>query len=321
MNAMRYFERVLNDNIVAALEGKYFKSLKDLLSCAIREEKKIMMVQQAKNTRCINLFEDIATRIQAYLKAKVPFVVGSKQASTPRKKKGYVVTNCESIEANAECAENKLLASRKSFVVQQKEKFVPQVDTRSDMVIDHSTSSSGTTYPSAMAAQKFSLDCELEKNEVSKALSNDCLKSEHKPFGDVAAHTIQNENRQCHEHLQTREIIESKKEAVATDLQSGGAYFVQREHEETFSQVQILRADIPTSSMPFSSAICDEIKCCNVIDSSDIQQGDESVSLQDLQCVSTPIFEVAYNMNEMRDQMFGLSEDSRRNMLLMHHQV
>jgi hypothetical protein len=226
------------------------------------------------------------------LKAKVPFVVGSKQASTPWKKKGSTVTNCESIEANAKCTKNKLFASSRSFVVQKKKKFVPQVDTRSDMVIDHSTSSSGTTYPSVMAAQNFNLDCELEKNEVSKALSNDCLKYEQKPFGDVAAHTIRGKNGQCHEHLQTREIIESKKEIVVADLQSGGAYFVQQEHEETFSQVQILRADVPTSSMHFLSSIYDEIKCCNVINSCDMQQGSELVSLQDLKCVSHPFLEL-----------------------------
>jgi hypothetical protein len=107
----------------------------------------------------------------------------------------------------------------------------------------------------------------------------------------------------------TREIIESKKEVVVVDFQSEGAYFVQQEHEETSSQVQILRADVPTSSMPFSSAICGEIKCCNIIDSCDMQQGGELVSLKDLEYVSTPIFRVAYNLNEQRDQMFGLRED------------
>ena len=42
MNTLEYFERGLNDEIAAALEGKYFRNLQDLLSCAIREEKKIM---------------------------------------------------------------------------------------------------------------------------------------------------------------------------------------------------------------------------------------------------------------------------------------
>jgi hypothetical protein len=134
------------------------------------------------------------------------------------------------------------------------------------------------------------------------------LKSKHEPFGDVVAHTVQDENEQCHNHLQTREIIESKKEVVAADFQSECAYFVQQEHDETSSQVQILRVDVPTSSMPFSSAIFGEIKCCNVIDNCDMQQGGESVSLQDLEYVSTPIFRVAYNLNEKRDQMFGLRE-------------
>jgi hypothetical protein len=50
MNAMEYFERGLNGNIAAALEGKYFRSMQDLLSCAIREEKKVMKVQQGKVT-------------------------------------------------------------------------------------------------------------------------------------------------------------------------------------------------------------------------------------------------------------------------------
>jgi hypothetical protein len=101
----------------------------------------------------------------------------------------------------------------------------------------------------------------------------------------------------------------SKKEVVAVDFQSEGPYFVQQEHEETSSHVQILRAGVPTSSMPFSSAICDDIKSSNVVDSCDMQQGGESMSLQDLEYVSTPIFRVAYNLNEQRDQMFGLRED------------
>jgi hypothetical protein len=80
------------------------------------------------------------------------------------------------------------------------------------------------------------------------------------------------------------------KEIVAADFQREGAHFVQQEHEETSCQVQILRVDVPTSSMPFSSVICDKIKCCNIIDSCDMQQGGESISLQDLECVSTPFF-------------------------------
>jgi hypothetical protein len=61
--------------------------------------------------------------------------------------------------------------------------------------------------------------------------------------------------------------------------------------------------------MPFSSAICDEIKYCSIIDSCDMQQGGESMSLQDLECVSTTFFGAAYNLNEKRDQMFGFREE------------
>jgi hypothetical protein len=91
------------------------------------------------------LCKDIATRLHAKLKPKVPFVVRSKQASTPYKNKRAIVTMCESMDANVKCVENK------SFVVQQEDMCVPQFHMGSDMVIDHSTNSSGTTYPSVMA--------------------------------------------------------------------------------------------------------------------------------------------------------------------------
>jgi hypothetical protein len=49
------------------------------------------------------------------------------------------------MDANVKCVENK------SIVVQQEDMCVPQFHMGSDMVIDHSTNSSGTTYPSVMA--------------------------------------------------------------------------------------------------------------------------------------------------------------------------
>jgi hypothetical protein len=245
MDAKEYFMRGLNANIIAAIKGKYARSVHNLLAYALKEERKIKELQQDNISKCINLCKDIATRLHAELKPKVPFVVGSKQASTPCKKKRAIVTMCELMDANIKCVENK------SIVVQQEDKCEPQVDMGSDMVIDLSINSSGRTYPSVMAVQNFSLDSEFEKTKVNEVLSSDCLKFEHEPFGDVAAHTMQDENEQCHNHLQTREIIESKKEVVAADFQSECAYFVQQEHDETSSQVQILRADVRTSCMPF----------------------------------------------------------------------
>jgi hypothetical protein len=171
------------------------------------------------------LCKDIATRLRAELKPKVPFVVGSKQASTPCKKKHDIVTMCELIDANVKYVLNK------SIVVKQDDMCEPQVDMGSDMMIDISINSSERTYPSVIAVQNFSLDSEFEMTKVNEVLSNDCLKSEHEPFGDVVAYTVQDENEQCHNHLQTREIIESKKEVVATDFQSKGSYFVQQKHE------------------------------------------------------------------------------------------
>jgi hypothetical protein len=97
-------------------------------------------LQQDNISKCINLCKYIATRLHAELKPKVPFVVGSKQASAPCKKKRSIVTMCESMDANVKCVENK------SIVVQQEDKSEPQVDMGSDMVIDLSIHSSGRTY-------------------------------------------------------------------------------------------------------------------------------------------------------------------------------
>jgi hypothetical protein len=97
-------------------------------------------LQQDNISKCINLCKYIATRLHAELKPKVPFVVGSKQASAPCKKKRSIVTMCESMDANVKCVENK------SIVVQQEDKCEPQVDMGSDMVIDLSIHSSGRTY-------------------------------------------------------------------------------------------------------------------------------------------------------------------------------
>jgi hypothetical protein len=95
---------------------------------------------------------------------------------------------CELMDANVKCAENK------SIVMQQEDKCEPQVDMGSDMVIDLSIRSSGRTYPNVMAVQNFSLASEFEKTKVNEVLSNDCLKYEHEPFGDVVSNTMQDEN-------------------------------------------------------------------------------------------------------------------------------
>jgi hypothetical protein len=216
-------------NTVAAIKGKYARSVHNLLAYALKEERKIKELQQDNISKCINLYKDIATRLHAELKPKVPFVVGSKQASTPYKNKRAIVTMCEQMDANVKCVKNK------SIVVQQEDKCVPQVDMGSDMMIDLSINSSGRTYPSVMAVQNFSLDSEFEMTKVNEVLSSDCLKTEHEPFGYVVAHTVQDENEQCHNHLQTREIIVSKKDVVAANFQSECAYFVQQEHDETSS--------------------------------------------------------------------------------------
>jgi hypothetical protein len=113
--AKEYFMRGLNNNIVSAIKGKYARSVHNLLAYALTEERKIKELQQDNISKCINLCKDIATRLHAELKPIVPFVVGSKQASTPCKKKRSNVTMCESIDANVKCVENK------GIVVQQED--------------------------------------------------------------------------------------------------------------------------------------------------------------------------------------------------------
>jgi hypothetical protein len=76
--------RGLNANIVAAIKGKYARSVHNLLVYALKEEKN-KKLQQDNISKCINLCKDIATRLHDELKTKVPFVVGSKQATTPCK--------------------------------------------------------------------------------------------------------------------------------------------------------------------------------------------------------------------------------------------
>lgn len=134
------------------------------------------------------------------------------------------------------------------------------------MVIDLPTNSSGTTYPTVMAIPNLSLDSEFQKSEVSEVPSNDCLNQEKESLREsTAQHTTQeafvketvqiekhhssrtedgepiapfvayilsdqlkeDDNGQCHNHLQAREIIEGKKKMVAADFQNEGAYFVQ----------------------------------------------------------------------------------------------
>jgi hypothetical protein len=117
MDAKEYFMRGLNANIIAAIKGKYARSVHNLLAYALKEERKIKELQQDNISKCINLCKDIATRLHAELKPKVPFVVGSKQASTPCKKKRAIVTMCELMDANIKSVEIRaLLCSKKTSV-------------------------------------------------------------------------------------------------------------------------------------------------------------------------------------------------------------
>ena len=114
MNAMAYFKRGLNPNIAIAIEEKHFRSMRGLLSCAIKEEKKIIKVQQDEITRCINLCQDICAKLQP----TVSSVVGAKQASTPCKKRGHAVPKVSSVDSSAKRGEHQQLKSKKNSIVQ-----------------------------------------------------------------------------------------------------------------------------------------------------------------------------------------------------------
>jgi len=128
INAMEYFERGLNDDTATALEGKYFRSLQDLLSYAIREEKKIMKMQQDKITRPINLSQDFCAKLHSDISS----VVGEKSSSTPYKKREHAVPKFSYVDSSAKRREHKQCNSKKSFVEQQEDSFMPQVDERND---------------------------------------------------------------------------------------------------------------------------------------------------------------------------------------------
>ena len=125
MNTLEYFERGLNDEIAAALEGKYFRRLQDLLRCAIREEKKIMKMQQDKITRRINLSQDFCAKLHSDISS----VVGEK-SSSPCKKRGHAVPKLPSVDSSSKRREHKQCNSKMIFVEQQEDSFMPQVDKR-----------------------------------------------------------------------------------------------------------------------------------------------------------------------------------------------
>ena len=124
MNAMKYFKRCLNANIVAAIGGKYFRSMQDLLSYAIREEKKVIKVQQGKITWCIDLCQDKCAKKQPNMSS----VVGEKkQSSTPHKKRGHAIPKVYSIDSSTKRSEQQQFNSKKDSIVQQEDMFVQQV--------------------------------------------------------------------------------------------------------------------------------------------------------------------------------------------------
>jgi len=150
---MSYFKRGLNPNIAAAVEGKYFRGMQDLLSCAIREEKKIMKVQQDKITRCINLCEDMCSKLQP----NVSSVAREKQASTACKKRGQVVPKVSSVDSSAKRSEHQQCNSKKNSIEQQEDNIVPQVDKRNDEVCNVTVDHNVTPTPERVAIPKCRL--------------------------------------------------------------------------------------------------------------------------------------------------------------------
>ena len=167
INTMSYFKRGLNPNIAAAVEGKYFRGIQDLLSCAIREEKKIMKVQQDKITRCINLCEDMCSKLQP----NVSSVAREKQASTACKKRGQVVPKVSSVDSSAKRSEHQQCNSKKNSIEQQEDNIVPQVDKRNDEVCNVTVDHNVTPTPKRVAIPKCQLQSKIVKEEVTNISS------------------------------------------------------------------------------------------------------------------------------------------------------
>ena len=185
IDTMSYFKRGLNPNIAAAVEGKYFRGMQDLLSCAIREEKKIMKVQQDKITRCINLCQDICSKLQP----NVSSVAKEKQASTACKKKGHVVPKVSSVDSSAKRSEHQQCNSKKNSIEQQEDNIVPQVDKRNDEVCNITVDHNVTPTPERVAIPKCQLQSKIVKKEVTYNPIIDCLNSKQEKEDKSPTHT------------------------------------------------------------------------------------------------------------------------------------
>ncbi len=320
-DVIAYFKSGLNPNIVAAIEGKYFRSVHNLLSCAIKEEKKIKELQQDKFTRCIDLCQEITARLCAELQSIVSSVNVEKKASMACRKKVPVVPKCDSIASNAKCAKNDCFDSSKSFVVQRDDKFVPQFDMGRDMVCDVTSNHGVTPNPIVIAILKFSSTVEDEQEKATlQAVTHhepSCENREHVYLSvdDVLSEQLkEDENGQYHNQFKIGENVDGKvcnviieddsfhnlssneicatlepkqsnfygkREAFAAVFPSECDNFVQQENQETSFQLEIAIAVVPTSYVPCSSAICGEIQCTNAIENCDMQHGANPVTKYD----------------------------------------
>jgi hypothetical protein len=180
---MTYFKRGLNPNIAAAIEGKYFKSMRCLLSCAIKEKKKIVKVQQDKFTRCINLCQDICAKLQPTISS----VVGEKQALTPCTKRGHAIPKVSTVDSSAKRGEDQQFKYKNS-VVQQEDNSMSQVDKENDEVCDIALDHSVTPSIGIVAIPKCHLQSEVDEKDVNNISVTGCLNFEQDREEKSAAH-------------------------------------------------------------------------------------------------------------------------------------
>jgi len=296
---MSYFKRGLNPNIAAAVEGKYFRGMQDLLSCAIREEKKIMKVQQDKITRCINLCQDMCSKLQP----NVSSVAREKQASTACKKRGHVVPKVSSVDSSAKRSEHQQCNSKKNSIEQQEDNIVPQVDKRNDEVCNVTVDHNVTPTPERVAIPKCRLRSEIVKKEVTYNPINDCLNSKQEKEDKSATHATQIELIEAtmpiceiREHLSLFEVdhlsTELKEHAVVPH--HGNPKIIQQEAPSQCMNTSIVD---PTSLVPCSSFNCGEVTCPKTIQNFSVQHGENLEPKCDQEIDNTLDFKGVSNLN------------------------
>ncbi|OEL20900.1 hypothetical protein BAE44_0018081 [Dichanthelium oligosanthes] len=118
---------------------------------------------------------------------------------------------------------------KRTFVVQQEDKFVPQFDMESDVGCDVTKNHDVTPSPIVIAIPKFSPTVEVKKQEDNAIPSNDSLKSEQEHIDEPAAHIGQ-------EMLDKGTLQDGRNKIAAAVPPCVSVQFVRQQNHDTSSE-------------------------------------------------------------------------------------